>query len=114
MKLRNTNPRARILAPALAAAALMSGAGSALASPVSTNLQFTCPFPLIGDQPISAEISADIPTNATVGTSLPGFNVTAMTLVNDDSRTGLKLVGSTTVEGSAVNTNQIITPGRTD
>lgn len=113
MKLRNTNPRARILAPALAAAALMSGAGSALASPVSTNLQFTCPFPLIGDQPISAEISADIPTNATVGTSLPGFNVTAMTLVNDDSRTGLKLVGSTTVEGSAVNTNQIITPGRT-
>lgn len=113
MKLRNTNPRARILAPALAAAALMSGAGSALASPVSTNLQFTCPFPLIGDQPISAEISADIPTNATVGTPLPGFNVTAMTLVNDDSRTGLKLVGSTTVEGSAVNTNQIITPGRT-
>ncbi|MBQ0834186.1 choice-of-anchor D domain-containing protein [Marinobacter sp.] len=113
MKLRNTNPRGRMLAPALAAAALMSGAGSALASPVSTNLQFTCPFPLIGDQPISAEISADIPTNATVGTPLPAFAVSAMTLVNEDSRTGLKLVGSETVEGSAINTNQIITASRT-
>ncbi|MGO1501908.1 MAG: choice-of-anchor D domain-containing protein [Marinobacter sp.] len=113
MKLRNSYPGGRVLAPALAAAALMSGAGSALASPVSTNLQFTCPFPLIGDQPISAEISADIPTSATVGTPLPGFNVTAMTVVNDDSRTGLKLVGSTTVEGSAINTNQITTPSRT-
>ncbi|SOB76335.1 Abnormal spindle-like microcephaly-assoc'd, ASPM-SPD-2-Hydin [Marinobacter sp. LV10R510-11A] len=91
----------------------MSGAGSALASPVSTNLQFTCPFPLIGEQPISAEISADIPTSATVGTPFPSFAVTAMTLVNDDSRVGLKLVGSKTVEGSAVNTNQIITAGRT-
>lgn len=113
MNLRNTNPRGRMLAPALAAAALMSGAGNALASPVSTNLQFTCPFPLIGDQPISAEISADIPTSATVGTPLPAFTVTAMTLVNEDSRTGLKLVGSETVEGSAVNTNQIITASRT-
>src|SRR5690554_1003815 len=113
MKLRNTNPGGRILAPAMAAAALMSGAGSAMAAPVTTNLQFTCPFPLIGDQPISAEISADIPTSATVGTALPAFAVTAMTLVNEDSRTGLKLVGSETVEGTAVNTNQIITAGRT-
>jgi len=113
MKLRNTNPGGRILAPAMAAAALMSGAGSVMAAPVTTNLQFTCPFPLIGDQPISAEISADIPTSATVGTALPAFAVTAMTLVNEDSRTGLKLVGSETVEGTAVNTNQIITAGRT-
>ncbi len=113
MKLRNTYPGGRMLAPALAAVALISGAGNALANPVSLNLQFSCPFPLIGDQPISAEISADIPTNATVGTPLPAFAVTAMTLVNEDSRTGLKLVGSETVEGSAVNTNQIITAART-
>ncbi|MBK1872750.1 choice-of-anchor D domain-containing protein [Marinobacter sp. 1-3A] len=113
MKLRNSIPRGRVLAPALAAAALMSGAGSAIAAPVSTNLQFSCPFPLIGEQPISAEITADIPTNAVVGTPLPAFAVTAMTLVNEDSRTGLKLVGSETVEGTAVNTNQIITAGRT-
>ncbi|WP_417521254.1 choice-of-anchor D domain-containing protein [Marinobacter sp.] len=113
MKLRNTNPGGRILAPAMAAAALMSGAGSVMAAPVTTNLQFTCPFPLIGDQPISAEISADIPTSATVGTPLPAFAVSAMTLVNEDSRTGLKLVGSETVEGTAVNTNQIITTSGT-
>ncbi|MBU2875777.1 choice-of-anchor D domain-containing protein [Marinobacter salexigens] len=113
MKHRNTNSGGRMLAPALAAATLMSGAGSALAAPVSTNLQFTCPFPLIGDQPISAEISADIPTSATVGSPLPAFAVSALTLVNEDSRTGLKLVGSETVEGTAVNTNQIITAGGT-
>lgn len=112
MNLRNTKP-GRILAPAIAAAALMSGAGSALASPVSLDLQFTCPFPLIGDQPISAEITADIPTSATVGTPFPVFDVTAMTLVNEDSRLGLKLVGSETLEGTAVNSNQVITASRT-
>ncbi|HTN32813.1 MAG TPA: choice-of-anchor D domain-containing protein, partial [Marinobacter sp.] len=112
MKLRNFNTSARTLGAAIAAAALMSGAGSALASPVSLTLEFECPLPLIGVQPIRAEISADIPTQATVGEPTPEFTVNALTVVNEDSRTGLKLVGSQTIEGTATNQTTVITQSR--
>ncbi len=112
MKLRNLNTRARTLGTAVAAAALMSGAGSAFAEPVSLTLQFDCPLPLIGVQPIRAEISADIPTQATVGEPTPAFTVNALTVVNEDSRTGLKLVGSETIEGTATNQTTVTTQSR--
>lgn len=51
MKLRNPNKSVRTLGTAIAAAALMTGGGNALAEPVSLELEFTCPFPLIGEQP---------------------------------------------------------------
>lgn len=113
MKRRNLNAGVRKLGPAIAAAALMAGGGQAAAAPVSLTLDFSCPFPLIGDQPIRAEISADIPATATVGNPTPEFEVTALTVVNEDSRTGLKLVGSETVEGSAVSYNEVVTQSRT-
>src|SRR5690554_8108019 len=100
MKLRNLNTSVRKLGPAVAAAALMAGGASNVAAePVSIELAFECPFPLIGTQPIRAQISADIPTVANVGEPTSQFEVTAITVVNDDARTGLKLVGSETVEG---------------
>ncbi|KAA1171916.1 choice-of-anchor D domain-containing protein [Marinobacter salinexigens] len=113
MKRSNLDTGARKLGPALAAATLMACGGQALAAPVSLTLEFSCPFPLIGDQPIRAEISADIPAVATVGTPTPEFEVTALTVVNENSRTGLKLVGSETLEGSAISYNEVITPSRT-
>ncbi|MCK0105963.1 choice-of-anchor D domain-containing protein [Marinobacter sp. S0848L] len=113
MKLSNLNTNVRKLGPAVAAAALMAGgASNAAAEQVSTELAFECPFPLIGTQPIRAQISADIPAVASVGEPTPQFEVTAITVVNDDARTGLKLVGSETVEGVATSTNNIITAGR--
>ena len=87
MKLRKPNTGGRALGAAMAATALMSGAGQALAEPVAIELEFTCPFPLIGDQPIRAEISADIPSQATVGEPTPEFTINALTVVNEDSRT---------------------------
>lgn len=112
MKLRNLNTSVRKLGPAVAAAAFMAGSGGALAEPVSLELEFTCPFPLIGDQPIRAQISADIPSQATVGEPTPEYTIDALTTVNDDSRTGLKLVGSETIEGKATNQSTVVTPGR--
>lgn len=112
MKLRNHNSMVRKLGPAVAAAALMTGGGQALAEPVSLELEFTCPFPLIGDQPIRAEISADIPAQQTVGDPTPEFTIQALTVVNEDSRTGLKLVGSETIEGTAINQTTVVTPNR--
>ena len=114
MKLRNLNTSVRKLGPAIAAAALMAGgAGNASAEQVSTELAFECPFPLIGDQPIRATISADIPSAASVGETIPAFTVDAITVVNDDARTGLKLVQSATLEGVATSFNSVTTPGRT-
>ena len=114
MKLRNLNTSVRKLGPAIAAAALMAGgAGNASAEQVSTELAFECPFPLIGDQPIRATISADIPSVASVGETIPAFTVDAITVVNDDARTGLKLVQSATLEGVATSFNSVTTPGRT-
>lgn len=112
MKLRKPNNSVRTLGTAIAAAALMTGGGNAFAEPVSLELEFTCPFPLIGDQPIRAQISADVPTQATVGDPTPEFTVDALTTVNEDSRLGLKLVGSTTIEGTATNETTVVTPNR--
>src|SRR5690606_35904876 len=114
MKLRNLNTSVRKLGPAIAAAALMAGgAGNASAEQVSLELAFECPFPLIGTQPIRAQISADIPPVATVGQPTPQFQVDAITVVNDDARTGLKLVNSETLEGVATSINEIVTVNRT-
>ena len=112
MKLRNPNKSVRTLGTAIAAAALMTGGGNAFAEPVSLELEFTCPFPLIGEQPIRAQISADVPTQATVGQPTPEFTVDALTTVNEDSRLGLKLVGSATIEGTATNETIVVTPSR--
>ncbi|MEP1703128.1 MAG: choice-of-anchor D domain-containing protein, partial [Marinobacter sp.] len=112
MKLRNPNKSVRTLGTAIAAAALMTGGGNAVAEPVSLELEFTCPFPLIGEQPIRAQISADVPTQATVGQPTPEFTVDALTTVNEDSRLGLKLVGSATIEGTATNETIVVTPSR--
>lgn len=112
MKLRKPNKSVRTFGTAIAAAALMTGGGNAFAEPVSLELEFTCPFPLIGDQPIRAQISADVPTQATVGEPTPEFTVDALTTVNEDSRLGLKLVGSATIEGTATNETTVVTPNR--
>jgi hypothetical protein len=112
MKLRKPNKSVRTLGTAIAAAALMTGGGNAFAEPVSLELEFTCPFPLIGEQPIRAQISADVPTQATVGQPTPAFTVDALTTVNEDSRLGLKLVGSATIEGTATNETIVVTPSR--
>jgi len=114
MKLRNLETSVRKLGPAIAAAALMAGgASNVMAEQVSTELAFECPFPLIGTQPIRATISADIPNVASVGDVIPSFQVDAITVVNDNARTGLKLVQSATLEGVATSYNQVISPGRT-
>lgn len=112
MKRRKHNTTVRKLGPAIAATALMAGGGQVLADPVSLELEFTCPFPLIGDQPIRAQISADIPSQQTVGDPTPEFTIEALTVVNEDSRTGLKLVGSETIEGTATNQTIVVTPNR--
>lgn len=109
----NARKRSRLLSSAVASASLMALGSAAYAEPVNLTLEYSCPFPLIGDQPIIAEISADIPAEVKVGEPLGPFQIEALTTVNEDSRLGLKLVGSATIEGVATSTN-IITTGAGD
>ena len=112
MSSTKNNRNARTLRSAIAGTALLAASGVASAAPVSLNLDFVCPLPLIGNQPISAQISADFPPEAQVGDTFGPFAIEATTTVNNDSRLGLKLVGSATIEGSATNLSTVRTAGR--
>lgn len=111
MKITTHFGRKHRLSTALLASTLLAAGGTASAAPSSLTLQYTCPLPLIGNQPVVAEITADVPAEITVGTPSPEFAVTADATVNDDSRTGLKLVGSETIEGTATSTTVVSAAG---
>ena len=106
------NARRTRLGAAVAGTVLMATHTMALAEPVSLELEMRCPFPLIGEQPIVARISADYPTEATVGESFGPFNIDTITVVNESSRQGLSLLGAVTVTGTAQSFTTITTPAR--
>ena len=104
--------------------ALMAANSAAIAAPVSTSLEFTCPFPLIGDQIIIANISADYPESIVIGADgapveLAPVEVEAITIVPDKARQGLAFVDATTITGVAHSVNTFHTaagdlPNNTD
>lgn len=86
--------------------ALMVLSVKTLAVPIEKTLEFTCPFPFIGDRIISATIAADYPEGVDVpvdGSSVviePVF-VDAITVVPEMARLGLDFAGATTITGEA-------------
>jgi len=76
------------------------GAGTAAAQPVSLTLRYTCSFPLINDQSITARIQSDIPKSIAVGESSQRFTIDAVTTVGATLTQGLGLIGMKTVEGT--------------
>lgn len=76
------------------------GAGTAAAQPVALTLKYTCSFPLIGNQPLTARISSDIPTSHTVGEPSHQFAIHAVATVGTTLTDGLGLLGAKTVEGT--------------
>ncbi|MBA1145864.1 choice-of-anchor D domain-containing protein [Ectothiorhodospiraceae bacterium WFHF3C12] len=100
------------LRSAIAAAALFGVAGTASAEPVSLTLDYTCPFPLIGEQTITAEINTDIAAEVTAPSELGPFDIEATTTVPAAAVEGLSLVGATTIEGTATNESTVVTPAR--
>jgi len=109
---------------AVIGSALMAANGAAMAAPVNASLEFTCPFPLIGDQIIIANISADYPESIVIGADgtpveLGAVNVDAITIVPDKARQGLAFVDATTITGVAHSVNTFHTaagdlPNNTD
>lgn len=77
------------------------GTGTAAAQPASPTLRYTCNFPTIGGQPITARISTDIPTSIAVGESSPPFAIKAAATVDASFTFGLRyILGVRIMEGS--------------
>ncbi|GAA3946649.1 choice-of-anchor D domain-containing protein [Allohahella marinimesophila] len=106
------NARRTRLGAAVAGTILMTAHTMALAEPVTLDLELRCPFPLIGEQPIQARITADYPAEITASEGVPAITVDTITVVNEPSRQGLSLLGAVTVTGTAQSFTTISTTAR--
>lgn len=112
MKPRTINLTPNKLRAAVVGSMMLAASGVASAAPVTLNLDFQCPFPLIGSQLIKAKISADYPAEQSINAPLGPIAIDTITVVNDPSRQGLALVGAVQVTGTATSFNTIVTPKR--
>ncbi|HVK23214.1 MAG TPA: DUF6801 domain-containing protein, partial [Actinokineospora sp.] len=110
--------RPRRLAAALAGATLVGVATTTLlvtasggATAATLDLNYSCTFPLIDLQPVKVHINADIPDTITAGVPTGKFTIEALSTLNEDTTTGLKLVKVATIEGTAISSAHITAPG---
>ncbi|UVS78900.1 DUF6801 domain-containing protein [Actinokineospora sp. UTMC 2448] len=64
-------------------------------------VNYTCPFPLIGVQPLKVRIQADVTPPPAVGGEVVTTNFSATATVPETATQGLTLVGAKTIEGTA-------------
>ncbi|WP_157496917.1 choice-of-anchor D domain-containing protein [Hahella ganghwensis] len=84
------------------------------ADPVILELEMMCPFPLIGDQPVMATITADYPAEVSVGEPLGPVMINTLTRVNDASRQGLAMMEAKTLSGKATSIATLTTASRNE
>lgn len=85
----------------LAAAGLLAASGAASAVPVQSDMYFQCTYPLIGQQPLTADIATDMPESIGVGEATGAFTLSITATAEGNTWQGLSLVGATTIEGTA-------------
>ena len=87
------------LYPVFLAAAILIMAGQVMAVPVNASLEYSCVFPLIEEQPLSVEITADMPEIIAPGQSTGAFQIQANAQVSAESWNGLSFVGTHALAG---------------
>ncbi|MCT2592412.1 hypothetical protein LHJ74_21310 [Streptomyces sp. N2-109] len=116
MTVHGKRARARISLAAATATGLavgmlgFIGAGTASAETATLHQEYSCSFPLIGDQPIQINISAELPAQVEVGETIPPFDITSVATVPKAAADGMTLVGGKTMEGTATADVKITTP----
>lgn len=104
---KTTHSRLRsAVAAAAAGTALLAAGGNAAAEPVSLTLDFECPIPIIGDQVITSNISADIPAEQPIGDT-PEFEINTINVLPATVRDGLRFGQVHTIEGTATATSVV-------
>lgn len=111
MQPMDSRSNAHRLRSVVAATALLAVSGTASAAAVSKTLQYSCPFPIIGTQTITAEINANMPDTVTAGDTFGPFDINATTTVPGVAVQGLQVASAVTLEGSATNVSTVTTPG---
>jgi len=74
-------------------------------------LDFHCTYPLIGPRTLSVAISTNLPSTIEADTATPPVQVTSVATISADTTPGLVMVGSKSLEGSAVASAHITGPG---
>ncbi|TQM79707.1 chitodextrinase [Saccharothrix saharensis] len=72
---------------------------------------YTCPFPLIGNQNVTVDIDTDLPVEIGVGEFTPQIDISAVSNAGPTATQGLRLVGAETIQGTAVATSLVRSPG---
>lgn len=85
-------------------------AGPAVADPAPLTLQYTCSFPLIGDQSMTTSLVWNASATHVAGQATPRLPVNASATVGPTFAQALGLVGAKTVEGTADATAVVATP----
>ncbi|MCE6996603.1 fibronectin type III domain-containing protein [Saccharothrix sp. S26] len=72
---------------------------------------YTCPFPLIGNQNVTVDIDTALPARIGVGEFTPQIGIRAVSNAGPTATQGLRLVGAETIQGTAVATSLVTSPG---
>lgn len=72
------------------------------AEPVSLELDYSCVFPILEEQPLAVRLRADIPNQVQVGQTTEPFQIEATASVSETSWNGLNFVGGSRVSGDVV------------
>lgn len=100
MSLTSRETRRLALAGVAAIAAL--GASTSTAQAAKLKLNYTCNYPLLGEQPLSIDIDASIPTEVAAKSPTGAFDIKAVATAGGYTWAGVNILGGKTIEGAAV------------
>lgn len=93
---------------ALAALGVVSAPASAA---VKKTLTYSCSYPIIGPQPLTLDITAEIPSQVELNKLTPPFKVDAIATAGGDTYGGLRTIGAAKITGTARATTSIVQAG---
>ncbi|XOZ34216.1 choice-of-anchor D domain-containing protein [Halomonadaceae bacterium KBTZ08] len=105
-----TSKPGRLLLSSAVSALLATGASAVNAEQASLTVEHTCPLPIIGEQPLVSDITADLPKEIKAGESTGELTINSVTTLNNQARQGLYFAGARTLEGTAIADNNIALP----
>ncbi|WP_344830112.1 DUF6801 domain-containing protein, partial [Actinocorallia longicatena] len=80
------------------------------ASAAQIDVTFKCSFPIVGEQDVKSTVSIPIPETIPVNTPSGKLPITAVSTINEDTVSGMGLVGGASLEGKGVSKATIVAP----
>ncbi|ALG15461.1 hypothetical protein AOZ06_41660 [Kibdelosporangium phytohabitans] len=89
---------------------MVTASSPVLAVQAQLTQTYSCPFPLIGNQNVTVQITADQPSTIATGQFTPPINVKAVANAGATATQGLRLVGAESIQGAARATSTVTAP----